>query len=283
MGEKKPPRHYKEWTDKLNDIAKAIAGVTSALETDAKKQDAKARQELAESTQSKGIEKRAVDAAVNGNRIQIALLVVTAIAGGFAYGAYIETRRQADEAKRQADIAQEQLSDARRPVILVRSGRPTQDPQKSPETIPTRETDGYIVWNIHWLNYGPFPALKAVGTGNVLHGPNAETQIDGYFAELDRSGKPIGVGSIISPDKDKANYWASLPSMEPVTQETFDAVMRFDFFLVAVGRVRYEDIAGNVYETDFCFRRLANANIANCRAHNELRRVSKSIDRNGAK
>ena len=39
---------------------------------------------------------------------------------------------------------------------------------------------------------------------------------------------------------------------ERVTQRQFEAVGRIDYAIVVVGRFEYEDIYGNLYQTDFC-------------------------------
>jgi hypothetical protein len=257
MPNQKTPRHERKVTEALATIAKAIRD-------DSREADPTAARELKQSKIANGI--------------QGATLVIAVIGSLFAYGAYVETKRQANEASRQADTAQEQLTDARRPVVLVTSGKPNQDGQRTIVTVPEQDAAGYIVWNVHGFNYGPLPALNVMAFSNVIHGANIDAQIEAYFSGLiARSKQPIGMGSssIIAPDKDRSDYWFSAASGDAVSKETFARETSLDFMVAVVGRLTYADIVGNVYHTDFCFRLLASTGVALCGAHNELRTVAR--------
>jgi hypothetical protein len=44
----------------------------------------------------------------------------------------------------------------------------------------------------------------------------------------------------------------SAVALRSETQRQFEAVGRVDYAIVVVGRFEYEDIYGNLYQTDFC-------------------------------
>ena len=136
-------------------------------------------------------------------------------------------------------------------------------------------------------NYGKSPALRKVSYDIVLLGPSAEDDVEYFFDAEPKTSPPVLTGGEITlvPNSPDCAKWP-LPSAgadfqcvgghvqsrgEAPNKDQVEWLLSHDFAVVLVGRIFYEDMAGNKYSTEYCFRRLATGAFAACTKRNEVR------------
>lgn len=139
--------------------------------------------------------------------------------------------------------------------------------------------------NIHLIDYGKSPALKARVTGQIFIGPDAKQNADQWFAAIgdkpitdpDESGivVPPGVPAPMTKDMVEGSGFGgggffTVLSDRVLTQPDVDYILNTDESAVIVARFQYFDGFGNRYWSNICLSRFINGNIPYCVKHNEI-------------
>jgi hypothetical protein len=197
-------------------------------------------------------------------RVTLLFVALVALLNGIQSYESVKSAEATREANR---ITRDQFTKDERPYLILH--------KVVPEPI---EGGKEITAEVFGVNYGKSPAVHALGVGGVFFGPQALTEAYGFF---DRMGNtrltpndhrseftvPPGVSATEASD---GGGFTSLHTNVVITQEQADWLSRNDFSVVFANRMQYQDIGGNVYQTDTCMTRLASGAIAQCPKHNDI-------------
>src|SRR5260370_35744346 len=158
--------------------------------------------------------------------------------------------------QKQLDTTQINFLKDQRPVVYITKTYP-----------PHIQPGEKICWNFDLINYGRSPAVGVLLTTQVVYGPNSYSQVSpAVFSDL-HNGKPHTHGDLMPPTKPDHGTSASIDS---ISAEDFDYIMKHDLGAVVVGRFEYFDLTGDKVQTDFGFGRQMTGDISKVAIHNEL-------------
>lgn len=131
---------------------------------------------------------------------------------------------------------------------------------------------------VTFRNVGKSPALKLwIPEVDILYGANAETLADKYFEIFQRykvvRSHPEYSSVLLFPESpaDQNTYLRHpAASADDLTAEEAQWISNHANSLYIVGKVFYEDMAGNTYHSDFCVMTGKGGEFANCRNHNDI-------------
>jgi hypothetical protein len=186
------------------------------------------------------------------------------------WGALREIRRQTPAVQQSAMAAQDAIRQARdqfrqdqRPYVwLTNDIGPfarvslSAGANKSP-------LDGRLAFNFHFTNYGKSPAVRLTEQSRIVLGKSAETVFPAW------RNLPTDSGSVLPPGKVDSNTAFSDAPFEPSILATILAPGPYDPVIVH-GILRYFDLYGTEYKSEFCIGRGASSNYYYCDGHNSV-------------
>jgi hypothetical protein len=168
-----------------------------------------------------------------------------------------------------ADLTRKQFTSDQRPYMVI-DFRPYQITAGKPISVSLSDA-----------NYGKSPAMHVAVRRKVFFGPNAQSLADQFFEQLPPSLSAGGGGMTVPPnyvppsgaDSGYAKFVAT--SDKAVTNEDVLWITSHSGGVFIVGRIIYDDIAGNHYSTDFCGKTMAGETMSGdtmpCWKHNEMK------------
>lgn len=195
----------------------------------------------------------------------LALVVITAKYTYYARNQVIETRKAITGSAKQFVTSE-------RPYVGLEGGSPRTE-GSDPIRLEVHET---VQWRVTYTNYGKSPALHVSFTEptKVFSGETAAAEADRYFQNLPQQGTST---ETLWPNDRNTLHATPAESADLLTQDAIDYIKANDGGLYLVGRIEYEDGAGNRYYTNFCQRRFKGpvTDIEPCATHNEIGEISK--------
>jgi hypothetical protein len=186
-----------------------------------------------------------------------------------AYG--LVTAIQAYIAHASLDLTRKQFTTSERPYVLI-SGL---------KRIGNRDLGNglsKIQVNAIPVNYGKSPATHVIQTGLLLYGVNAEQQEKEFFEGLkDKNLQEEGKGSVavmppyIPSGSDSIGTVVTYTSDDNLTAAQIGSLENTHMGIVVVLRFQYQDLAGNIYHTDYCGGFLIGGVEAVCSKYNEVK------------
>lgn len=173
----------------------------------------------------------------------------------------IQSTRAANTANRAVDIANTALTQSKnqfvqdeRPYVWITDNIQLGETSSSDPIAPNR-----IAVNYDILNYGKSPALNVQMVANIAVGDKAERQT--ALKAFNKSG-----GSIMPPTKG-ANASAISDTPPYPNFHTYGDKHK----IVVYGRIRYNDLYGNVYISDWCLAYVGAIHPSNCPDRNRMK------------
>jgi len=126
-----------------------------------------------------------------------------------------------------------------------------------------------MFWRIEFGNYGRSAAINFSVAGDMFWGDGALATAYKWFDKPYPT--PTGNGSIgiLTPLSNGGKPEYSTPeSPNSLTSGDVDFIKTHDYGVVLVGKMRYEDISGHVYWTEYCRFTEPTGAIAQCEEHN---------------
>lgn len=155
-------------------------------------------------------------------------------------------------------------------------------------------TEGHFTfWNVSYSNYGKSPAIRCVLDMKMFIGSPVDNlkAVDSWWvAEIE--GRTFrGPESVLAPNgfgalppdtvpNPNSNEWQRRPKGQGYSTAKSEGPLRIEdtllirtifHALIVAGRMQYYDLAGRMYETDFCLGTGPGGVIGGCPTHNEIR------------
>lgn len=171
-----------------------------------------------------------------------------------------------------ANLAEERLQLAatekqaiyeQRPWVLV-SVEPLRDDRPS-------ATIYRLVGTSAFQNFGKSPAIDVETFTSMTIGPLAMQCANRFFTRQPCSQSEIRSHSVLAPSSSSPPSIYQSVELSANSDGLFKAAMEADLWVTMSGRVRYTDLTGHSYETDYCFARLATGAFEYCLEHNTMK------------
>lgn len=137
---------------------------------------------------------------------------------------------------------------------------------------PKFEEGKRLFWDVHFVNYGKSPAVKATMCTVLWYGPN-DVRPDINQNAIDEKCKQVtanpNASRSIAPPGDA--IFTTAASNVVLTADDIKILRDLDFRIAITGRITYGDVAGNPYSSTFCMVHLAAGGILNCEQYNEIK------------
>jgi hypothetical protein len=167
-----------------------------------------------------------------------------------------------------AKATQDTLSEIR--GNLIKEERPYLWPR--PEAVAF-EKGQPLRWNLHFVNYGKSPAIRAHTCVTLTYGADALSVASGYTEE-DLIGQckkpsPVAESESIAPPGDA--LFATGQSNVILADDDAIKFFKADFRVAIRALVTYEDVYGHHYKSLFCAAHLATDAVYTCQQGNEIK------------
>ena len=206
----------------------------------------------------------AINFATSASQIQNGVAAAVVALGTQARA--LEQSRTSSEAASRRSLGEmrSEFEDAQRPFLYVTTAP---SPLKAGELIHA---------DLHFLNYGRTPAVQVTNQGRIFDGKQAPQDADLWFkgSAADPNVPSKGSSFVVGPISDFSKEGASFSTVfnkQIITEPYLLELKSYDFSIVLVGRLKYADLSGKRYFTDYCFSYFVTGALPRCPVHNDIR------------
>jgi hypothetical protein len=133
---------------------------------------------------------------------------------------------------------------------------------------PRFEENKPLLWDVHFINYGKSPAVHVVNCVVLFYGLNIVPEMTPAYRDT-KCAETMTRTEAIAPPGD--NIFTTASSNAVLTLDAIKVLKDTDYKIGLMGKITYEDTAGNKYVSTFCNLYFASGGVPGCEKYNEIK------------